>query len=182
MSFLAAQTPVSMPLRIETPRLVLRQFAHADWAAMHAHYSDLESTRFTFRRALTEGESWRAMASMVGHWTLHGYGPYALQDKVSGQVMGTAGLWYPNDWPEPEIKWALTKAYWGKGYAKEAALTVQAAALKNLPHLRLISQIHADNTASIQLALSVGCTLEKEVEFRGAKHLIYRHPQAGKPE
>jgi RimJ/RimL family protein N-acetyltransferase len=182
MTFSAAQTPVSMPLRIETPRLVLRQFVHADWPAMYAHYSDIECTQFTFRRALTEGESWRAMASMVGHWTLHGYGPYAVQDKASGQVMGAAGLWYPNDWPEPEIKWALTKVYWGKGYAKEAARAVQTAASKNLPHLRLISQIHADNTASIQLALSLGCALEKEVEFRGAKHHIYRHSQAVKTE
>jgi RimJ/RimL family protein N-acetyltransferase len=35
--------------------------------------------------------------------------------------LGTVGLWYPVDWPAPEIKWALIRKAWGKGYAREAA-------------------------------------------------------------
>ena len=165
-----------MPLRIETTRLVLRQFIHADWFDLHQHYSDLECTRFTFRKALTEGETWRAMASMAGHWTLRGYGPYAIEEKSTGRVLGAAGLWYPNDWPEAEIKWALSKAHWGKGFASEAVRGVQSVALAALPDLALISFIHIDNLPSHQLAKSVGCTLEKEVEFRGGQWSVYRHP------
>ena len=166
-----------MPLRIETTRLVLRQFIHADWCDLHQHYSDLECTRFTFRKALTEGETWRAMASMAGHWTLRGYGPYAIEEKSTGRVLGAAGLWYPNDWPEAEIKWALSKAHWGKGFASEAVRGVQSVALAALPDLALISFIHIDNLPSHQLARSVGCTLEKEVEFRGGQWSVYRHPR-----
>ena len=106
-----------------------------------------------------------------------GYGPYAIEEKSTGQVLGTAGLWYPNDWPEAEIKWALSKAYWSKGFASEAVRGVQAAALTALPDLELISFIHINNTASSQLAISVGCILEKEVEFRGAQWRVYRHPR-----
>jgi RimJ/RimL family protein N-acetyltransferase len=167
---------ITMPLRIETARLVLRQFVHADWSELHAHYSDPDCTRYTFGRALTEGESWRAMASMVGHWVLRGYGPYAIEDKSTGQVLGTAGVWYPNDWPEAEIKWALSKAHWGKGFASEAVRGVQSAGLLALPDLALISLIHTANAASHQLALSVGCRLEKHLEFRGGQWCIYRHP------
>ncbi len=168
----------TMPLRIETVRLILRQFTHTDWPALHAHYSDPKCTQFTFRRALSEGESWRAMSSMLGHWALRGYGPYALEEKSTGQVLGAAGLWYPNDWPEPEIKWALSKAYWGKGFASEAVRGVQVAALASMSELALISFIHVDNTASVKLALSVGCTVEKEIEFRGGQWRIYRHPRS----
>lgn len=96
---------------IATERLWLRHFRHDDWIAMHEHYSDLEATKFPFRRALTEAESWRAMASAVGHWALRGFGPYALESKQSGEVLGIAGLWFPNDWPEPEIKWALLRRF-----------------------------------------------------------------------
>ena len=59
-----------------------------------------------------------------GHWQIHGYGPYAVEDKSSARVLGTVGFWYPNDWPSPEIKWALAPEYWGQGYASEAAPAV----------------------------------------------------------
>ncbi|MCV2371079.1 GNAT family N-acetyltransferase [Roseateles oligotrophus] len=167
---------MNFPARLESERLILRPFVHADWPALHAHYADPECTRFTFGRALSEGESWRAMASMAGHWALRGYGPYALEHKVTGAVLGAAGLWYPNDWPEPEIKWALSRAYWGQGFASEAVRAVQAMALREAPELPLISFINAANSASIQLALAVGATLEQLREFRGGRWHLYRHP------
>lgn len=170
---------MTVPQQLDTPRLILRQFVHEDWPAMHAHYGDAECTRYTFGRALTERESWRAMASMVGHWTLRGYGPYAVEEKATGQVIGAVGLWYPNDWPEPEIKWALARAFWGQGYASEAVRAVQAMARDALPHLHLISFMVADNAASAALARAVGATLEKEVDFRGARWHVYRHPALG---
>lgn len=171
---------ITVPLQLETSRLLLRQFKHEDWPAMHAHFSDIECTQHTFGRALTEGESWRAMASIVGHWSLRGYGPYAVQDKSSGVVLGSVGLWYPNDWPEPEIKWALTRQFWGRGFASEAVRAVQAMALVYAAQLRLISFIKAINTPSILLAKSVGATLEQEREFRGANWLLFRHPSSAK--
>lgn len=161
---------------IETSRLVLRQFVHEDWPALHEHYADPICTRFIFRRALSEAESWRAMASMAGHWLLRGYGPYAIEEKTTGTVLGVAGLWYPNDWPAPEIKWALCRRYWGKSFASEAVRGMQAMAAACLPELALISFINAENTASIRLALAVGATLEQEVEFRAGPWQIYRHP------
>lgn len=167
-----------IPQYLSTPRLTLRQFVHEDWSTMHEHYSDLECTRYTFGRALTEGESWRAMASMLGHWTLRGYGPYALVETATEKVIGTAGLWYPNDWPEPEIKWALTRHYWGKGYASEAVRALQTMLATHWPDKHLISFINANNQASIQLALAVGARLEREIEFRGSNWHVYRHPEA----
>lgn len=165
-----------VPERFETERLVLRMFDEADWPAYHAYCADAESTRYTFRRALAEGESWYALANMLGHWQLRGYGPYALEEKSSGNVLGTAGLWYPKEWPEAEIKWALARRYWGRGFASEAARAVQAMAQQNVPHLSLISLIHPENAASIALALAVGARFEKEVAFRGGSWRIYRHP------
>lgn len=178
LTTMSEPTSVRMPRRIDAPRLTLRPFVDDDWRALHAHYSDPECTRFTFGRALSEGESWRAMASMVGHWLLRGYGPYALEDKASGAVLGAVGLWYPNDWPAPEIKWALTRRYWGQGYASEAVRAVQRAARECMPDTALISFINADNHPSIALALAVGATLEEERAFRGGHWHVYRHPRA----
>ena len=166
---------MTVPLTIDTARLTLRQFAADDWKALHDHYSDLECTRFTFGRASTEGESWRAMASMVGHWQLRGFGPYAVVESATTAVVGTVGLWFPNDWPEPEIKWALIRKFWGKGFAAEAARAVQRVAFDHLGRPP-ISLIGAQNLPSIKLALSVGAILEEQILFRGNPFHIYRHP------
>lgn len=165
-----------IPMRIESPRLILRAIKNSDWRALHEYYSDPECVRFTFCEALSEGESWRAVASMAGHWLLHGYGPYVLEEKATGAVIGVAGLWYPNDWPEPEIKWALARQYWGKGFASEAVRAIQRMAHEYLSNVSLISFIHGENTRSINLALAVGAKLEKEVGFQGNQWHIYRHP------
>lgn len=165
-----------VPESIETKRLNLRLFTEQDWQQIHAYFSDQEATRYTFGRPLTEGESWRALASMMGHWQLRGYGPYAIEHKASGKVTGIAGFWYPKDWPEAEIKWALSPRYWGKGYASEAARSLQKTALACFPDKSLISFIHAKNQASINLALAVNAVFEKQVKFRGDNWHIYRHP------
>ena len=175
-----------VPDHIETERLILRQFQEEDWKDLHHYYSSADATRFTVGREFTEAETWRTMCSMIGHWQIRGYGPYALQEKTTGTVLGTAGFWYPNDWPSPEIKWALAPSHWGKGYASEAARAVQKVGLSHMPDISLISLIHADNTASIRLALAVGTKLEREVSFRNANWHIYRHPsetkKASKPD
>jgi len=167
-----------IPEKAETERLILRTFEENDWVALHKLYSDPECTRYTIQRTLTEGESWRTMASMIGHWQLRGYGQYAVEDKTTGEVMGTVGLWYPKDWPEPEIKWALSRAFWGRGYASEAARAVKKIAADYIPGTSLISLIFSENEPSIRLAEALGAKFEKEIEFRGVTAHIFRHSNA----
>jgi RimJ/RimL family protein N-acetyltransferase len=171
-----------VPHQLESGRLLLRQFQDADWPQLHRYFSDAQAMVFTQGRALSEGETWRVMCSMIGHWQIRGYGPYAVTDKTNGTVMGTVGFWYPNDWPEPEIKWGLASSYWGKGYATEAARLVLAAGYEHLPELALISLIHEDNKASIGLALAVGATRERSTQYEGEPHGIYRHKTASQAE
>ena len=164
-----------VPDSIYTQRLILRCLKESDWREIHEHYSDEACTRYTFGRALTEAESWRAMASMIGHWHLRGYGPYVVEEKASANVLGIVGLWYPNDWPEPEIKWGLLRRYWGRGFASEAARAVKNMAGECVPDLPLISFMDSGNLASIRLAKAIGASFEKEVQFRGGRRHIYRH-------
>ncbi|MFH1153502.1 MAG: GNAT family N-acetyltransferase [Pseudomonadota bacterium] len=166
-----------VPEKLETPRLFLRQFRSEDWKDLHRLYSDEECIRHTLGRVLTEGETWRTLACMIGHWQIHGYGPYAVEHRQTGEVLGTVGLWYPIDWPEPEIKWALARCYWSQGYALEAARAVKQMASTCLPHIRLISLIFADNTQSAKLAMALGAHLESEIDFRERRAHIFRHSQ-----
>ncbi|WP_417222951.1 GNAT family N-acetyltransferase [Amphritea sp.] len=165
-----------IPASLSTERLVLEKTTIDDWSALHQFYKDEESTRYTTGRPLSEGESWRIVAALIGHWEIHGYGPYTVKLKDSGTIIGLVGLWYPGDWPEPEIMWSLIPGYSGQGYAAEAALAVRALAATYLPELHLISLIFEQNQASRKLALAVGATLERKFIFRDKEALIYRHP------
>ena len=170
-----------LPLQLETERLRLRQFEDSDWRDLQVYYGDAKATRYTFGRALSEGDTWRVMSGMLGHWQLRGYGPYALEHRDRGCVLGTVGFWYPNDWPEPEIKWGLAVCHQGQGFASEAARAILAAGRRHMPAIRPISLIHVDNSASIQLALALGATHESDQDYEGEPHRIYRHaiPAAG---
>ena len=165
-----------IPTELETTRLRLRGFTLADWQPLHRHYSDIECTRYTFGRALTEGESWRAMAGMAGHWLLHGYGPYALVEKATGSFIGAVGLWWPGDFPETEVKWLLLRECWGRGFGSEAVRAVQQVAAEHLG-MRPISLIRAENEASRRLALAVGAVHERDIRLREADWMAYRHPK-----
>ena len=165
------------PESLETDRLILRMFREDDWRDLHKYYSDDISMRYTVGRALTEGETWRAMAGMIGHWQIRRYGSYALEEKASRHVIGVAGLDYPNDWPEPEIKWGLVRDFWGKGYASEAVREIKKMWIRYLPNLPLISPIHSNNTNPINLAKAVGAYFERAHGFRGDTWSIYRHTQ-----
>ena len=164
-----------VPERVESPRLVLRMLRDGDWRALHGYYSDEQCIRYTLGRVLTEGESWRTLAAMVGHWHLRGYGPYAIESKASGELLGVSGLWYPYDFPEREIKWGLLRCHWGQGYASEAARAVLAMARDVYPASPPISFIHASNDTSIRVAAALGAALERDTEFRGARYRVYRH-------
>ena len=100
-----------------------------------------------------------------------------LEERASHIVIGVAGLDYPNDWPEPEIKWGLMRNFWGQVYASEAVRAIKKMWTEYLPELSLISLIHPDNTNSKNLAEAVGAYFEKDYEFRGDKWTIYRHTQ-----
>ncbi len=168
-------THIQMPPKLETDRLVLRIFQGDDWRDLHEYCASEEATRYTYGKPSNEGETWRIMAAMSGHWMIHGYGPYALEYKENHKVIGACGLWYPADWPEPEIMWALSPHYWGQGFAFEAASEVKAKAGELLPELRPISLIDKDNQASIKLARALGARFEKEIPFRSGIAHIYRH-------
>src|SRR5690348_7516838 len=69
---------------IETERLILRQWRAADIAANMAMLGDPVSARFITpdRKPVTEPMAgWRAAAVMAGHWALHGFGMFVVEEK-----------------------------------------------------------------------------------------------------
>ena len=159
---------------VETPRLRLRPFTEADVAPLHALMQDPEVMRYVGdRRVPTLQETWRAVAGWVGHWTLRGYGMWAIEERESGAVIGRAGIINPADWPGPEVGYVLGRAWWGRGYATEAARAAMDWGFETIGFERLISLIDPANAASIAVAQRLGETLDGEVDLLGNRVLVY---------
>lgn len=114
-------------------------FRETDWQPLCDFFRDEECVRYTIKTPLEDWQTWRMLACYIGHWTMRGYGPYAVVEKSSSELVGAVGLWFPGEWPEPELKGALRRCFWGKGYATEAASAVCDMAQRTLKWKRLIS-------------------------------------------
>ncbi len=94
-------------------------------------------------------------------------------ERLSGRMVGRAGLWQPEGYPDPEVGWILKPGVWNRGYATEIGLAVRDYAFGTLGISHLISLIHPDNHASIRVAQKMGASLEGEHDLNGTPHLIY---------
>ena len=164
-----------VPLKLETPRLTLRGFEESDCDALYEMFSDELCVKYTIERPLAYWQTWRSLAAYVGHWQLRGYGPYAVVEKATGSMVAPVGRWFPIEWPEPEIKWSLTRRFWGSGFATEAAAAVRDMAAAVLRRSRLISVIRPGNTRSKAVALRLGGSYEKTIPFRGGEADVFAY-------
>src|ERR1041385_2301105 len=107
--------------RLETERLIMREWRDSDLDAFAGFYGDAEVMRYLSGQPMTRGDAWRSMATAAGHWVLRGYGLWVVERKSDAAVIGRVGLINPEGWPGLEVGWTLGRPYWGNGYATEAA-------------------------------------------------------------
>jgi RimJ/RimL family protein N-acetyltransferase len=164
-----------VPVALSTNRLVLRMFTERDWEPLAEMFADEECVKYTVGSVQPKYWVWRQICAYLGHWQIRGYGPYAVVEKTSGELLGPVGLWCPGDWPEPEIKYSIRRKFWGNGYVSEAAFAVQQMAAKELKWTRLISLINPANERSKAVARRIGGELEKTIPFRDGQAEVFAY-------
>ena len=147
---------------LETERLILRPFTLDDFEAFASMYADPRVAEFVTEdgKPLSRFAAWRAMAGIVGHWTLRGFGLFAVLEPETGTFVGRIGPWNPEGWPDFEIGWTLRSEYWGRGYASEAVKRCIDHSFTELDRSQISSFIAPENTRLIHVAERVGEKLE----------------------
>lgn len=159
---------------IETARLTLRPFREDDVRGLYELSQDPDVIRFMGdRRVPTLQETWRAVAGWMGHWAMRGYGQWAIEERGSGRIIGRAGIINPAEWPGPEVGYLLGRAWWGHGYATEAASAAMSWGFEQVGFDEVISLIDPENHRSIAVATRLGETLRGETDLLGSRVLIY---------
>jgi [ribosomal protein S5]-alanine N-acetyltransferase len=159
-----------------TARLLLRPFTPADAAAMHEIYRDPEVMRYVGhgpvrRRSQTEG----MLAGYMRHQEAHGFSFWAVVESETGAVIGDAGLFlHGGRGPEVELGYTLGRAWWGRGYATEAAGAWLDQAFGRLALEEVIALAEPANTGSLHVLEKLGMTADGMRAAFGRPHAVYR--------
>jgi RimJ/RimL family protein N-acetyltransferase len=162
---------------LHTERLILRapklsDFEH--WAAFFASPRSIHE-----RGQMCRVDAWRTWAADVALWQLRGYGPFGVDDRVTGAYVGEVGLYHGDDFPGPELGWFVIPQAEGRGYAGEAARAVLdwVRASFDWPHVTSI--IDPANARSIALGLRLGGAIDPTLPGIDPGDVVIRHDLRG---
>ncbi|MEC0302122.1 GNAT family N-acetyltransferase [Terribacillus saccharophilus] len=161
----------------ETDRLLIRPYTTEDFPFLERLVSDPRVVRFigNGKPRTTEG------ARLFFNWNLshmkedQQYGLKVLVEKTSGELIGHAGL-VPQEvdgMTEIEVGYWIAPAYWGKGFATEAAAAFRDVAFEQLNEDRIIALIYPDNIASCRVSEKLGMRVWKTIERHNKEVLVY---------
>ena len=158
-----ARRPGSEIPRIETARLLLREWREEDVAPYAAMNADPEVRRFMHpARPLTDAEAALEIDHLLEGWRRLGFGHWAVELRETGELIGRTGIKRHPDWePDPEnteVGWLYARSAWGRGFATEGAIESVRFCLEDVGSPEAISIAHMDNVASHRVMKKAGLT------------------------
>jgi len=142
---------------IETERLIVRSWRDSDRAPFAALNADPEVRRY-LGPVQTQGESDAVIERLSAIDAKYGHTFWAVERRADGAFLGFCGLipWDVTDDARLEIGWRLARAWWGQGYAREAAVACLDWAWANTSHAAVHAITVPANTASWGLMERLG--------------------------
>lgn len=166
-----------MPGEMRSERLVLRQFTDADAHFIMELLNSEGWKKFIGNRGIESAEDARRYIAdtLLAGWQATGIGFYCVETHSDGQPVGMCGLVRRAYLHYPDIGFALLPQYEGRGYAREAARRVLAAAFAMAEIDTVGAIVLPANARSIDLLEALGMHYEKDIEEPGGEILaLYR--------
>lgn len=161
----------------QTRRLLARRPTPKDRDIYHAHFKRPEIEKWLRPPPLPHFED-RVLDELIegdcAHWSDHGFGPWVLVEKESGEFAGRGGLAWTSvaGVARVELPWSIEPHLQGKGLAVEAA----TAAVEWAGELRVeevVALVLPVNVASRRVAAKAGFDQDGEVVHAGLPHLLF---------
>ena len=158
---------------METDRLVLRPYNIGDFEGYLKMVSDPNVVRFLGGQPMPAEDAWNRLLRYAGHWTLFGFGMFAVLEKSTGLFSGETGV---ADFHRGlsqhfdgvgEAAWVFTSESQGRGFASEAALAALNWYSSSANRRRTVCLIAPDNQPSLVLAEKLGYAPFGNVVYRG---------------
>lgn len=147
--------------RLETPRLVLRRIEPADVDDVFAYASDPEVAAWTTWEAYRSLDDSHEFIVRVQSWYSDGFGgPWGLELKTTGQLIGTCGLALTPHHSRAELGYALSRHWWGQGLTTEAVIEAIRYGFDDLGLNRIEARCIPANIGSARVMEKAGMTYE----------------------
>lgn len=164
--------PCQKPHSIETERLRLRMMSPEDLDDLASLIADPDVMQFVEDgRAKERDVAEKALHSIIAHWGRHGFGRWAVEDKVTGEFVGFGGL--RSLFGTPEVVYHLAKAHWGKGFATELGRASLQYGFDEQRFARIVAITKPGNTASINVMKKLGMHFEMHTSYYGLDVVQY---------
>jgi ribosomal-protein-alanine N-acetyltransferase len=155
---------------LRTRRMVLRATVEADIFQLHQKIFGVpEVMKWVFAGSALSCASSESFVRANFNFEAAPTGLCVLADKVSGEVIGFAGL-SPSQVlsaDDLEFGFVLAKEVWGKGLATEIGLAQIAFGLEHLGRTRLLALASPKNVASIKTLKKLGMRYHSDVRPPG---------------
>jgi RimJ/RimL family protein N-acetyltransferase len=164
---------------LRTSRLLLRRWRDEDVAAFAELSADPAVMEY-----LVPLPGWVARAR--AHWEQHGYGQWVVEIPGEASFAGVVGLntitYEAHFTPAVEVAWRFARAYWGRGYATEAARAALDYGFEKLALAEIVATTVPANQRSRRVMERLGMTRAPEDDFdvphlpEGPlkRHVLYR--------
>ena len=151
-----------MKIILETPRLILREYALKDASDVLRLSSDVNIMRFTKQKPTESLEEALAQITVFQQqYAENGYGRWAVLLKTTGAHIGYCGLKYRNADADPrfdftDIGYRFEQTHWKSGFATEAARACLEFGFDHLNLPRLVGCAPVENKPSIHVLARIG--------------------------
>lgn len=167
---------------LATERLILRAFDVSDLDAHAATLGNEEVMRHVGGQALNAEDSWRRLLMGVGMWSLIGMGPWAVDLRGDGRMVGHCGFFQfhrdmvPSILGEPEMGWIFDPSVQRQGIAYEACSAALAWAEREIGAQSYPAIIDLENIPSMKLAERLGFVRLADATYRDTRMAFFRRP------
>jgi [ribosomal protein S5]-alanine N-acetyltransferase len=151
----------TLKLPVTTARLRLREFARADFDALHSISADPRVTRYMFFGPRDEAQAEQYLSDILASQMQHPRVRFelAVEQAASQQLIGACDLTLIEH-GVADLGYMLAHEAWGAGYATEIALALIDAAFYDLKAEQVIATVDIGNRASIRVLEKVGMRWE----------------------
>lgn len=163
---------------LSTARLTLRGHTVEDFDECAAMWADPAVIRFIAAAPLTREDSWARLLRYAGHWTLMGFGYWAVRETATNRYVGDIGFadyrrqLTPSFAGAPEIGWVLAAAAQGQGFATEAVRAVVAWGEAQFAAARTVCMIDPGNQPSLRVAEKCGYREYARTTYKGQPTIL----------